>query len=117
MDKRKQVAKYMLFDALAAAGAWALFYIYRKLYIEKGVFDQFENIHIDSNFWVALFVIPAFWLAIYYVSGFYKDIYRRSRLIDFGHTFFSSLAGVVVIFFTLMLDDAILNYKNYYASF
>ncbi|NLU40022.1 MAG: sugar transferase [Bacteroidales bacterium] len=117
MDKRKQVAKYMLFDALAAAGAWALFYIYRKLYIEKGVFDQFENIHIDSNFWLALFVIPAFWLALYYVSGFYKDIYRRSRLIDFGHTFFSSLAGVVVIFFTLMLDDAILNYKNYYASF
>lgn len=117
MNKRKQVAKYMTFDALAAALSWSLFYTYRKLYIEKGVFDQFENIRLDSNFWIALLVIPAFWLTFYFVSGFYNDIFRRSRLIDLGHTFFATLAGVVVIFFTLMLDDAITNYKNYYSSF
>jgi exopolysaccharide biosynthesis polyprenyl glycosylphosphotransferase len=117
MDKRRQVAKYMIFDALAAALAWSLFYIYRKLYVEKGVFDHLENISLDSNFWVALFVIPAFWLAFYYISGFYNNIFRRSRLIDLGHTFFSSIAGVVIIFFTLMLDDTIINYKNYYFSF
>jgi exopolysaccharide biosynthesis polyprenyl glycosylphosphotransferase len=107
----------MFFDALAAAGAWSLFYIYRKLYIEKGVFDHFSSIKLDSNFWIALVVIPAFWLMFYYVSGFYNDIFRRSRLIDLGHTFFASLVGAVIIFFTLMLDDVIINYKNYYNSF
>jgi len=117
MDKRKQVAKYMIFDAMAAALAWSLFFIYRKLYIEKGVYDQVESIKHDSNFWVALFVIPAFWLAFYYISGFYNNIFRRSRLMDLGHTFYSSIVGVVIIFFTLMLDDVILNYKNYYFSF
>jgi len=117
MNKRKQVATYMFFDALAAALAWSLFYVFRKLYIEKGVFQHIENIRLDSNFWTALFVIPSFWLALYFVLGFYNDIFRRSRLIDLGHTFFTSLAGVVIIFFTLMLDDAIVNYKNYYESF
>jgi exopolysaccharide biosynthesis polyprenyl glycosylphosphotransferase len=107
----------MFFDALAAAGAWSLFYIYRKLYIEKGVFDHFSSIKLDSNFWIALLVIPAFWLMFYYVSGFYNDIFRRSRLIDLGHTFFASVVGAVIIFFTLMLDDVIVNYKNYYTSF
>jgi exopolysaccharide biosynthesis polyprenyl glycosylphosphotransferase len=115
MNKRKQVAKYMFFDALAAALAWSLFYIFRKIYIEK--FDHLENIRLDSNFWIALLAIPAFWLSFYYITGFYKDIFRRSRLIDLGRTLFIGLIGVVIIFFTLMLDDTISSYKNYYLLF
>jgi exopolysaccharide biosynthesis polyprenyl glycosylphosphotransferase len=115
MNKRKQVARYMFFDALAAALAWSLFYIFRKIYIEK--FDHLENIRLDSNFWIALLAIPAFWLSFYYITGFYKDIFRRSRLIDLGRTFFIGLIGVVIIFFTLMLDDTISSYKNYYLLF
>jgi exopolysaccharide biosynthesis polyprenyl glycosylphosphotransferase len=115
MNKRKQVAKYMFFDALAAALAWSLFYIYRKLYIEG--FNHYADVKLDKNFWIALFVIPAFWLSFYYITGFYKDIYRRSRLMDLGRTLLTGLIGVVIIFFTLMLDDTISNYKNYYFLF
>ncbi len=117
MNKRKKVIVYMITDVLAAASAWALFYCYRKLYIEKGVFDYFEKIRFDSNFWIALLAIPTFWLAFYFITGFYKDIYRRSRLIDLWQTALTSLIGVTIIFFTLMLDDAILSYKTYYRSF
>jgi exopolysaccharide biosynthesis polyprenyl glycosylphosphotransferase len=115
MNRRKQVAKYMFFDALAAALAWSLFYIFRKIYIEK--YDHLENIRLDSNFWIALVVIPAFWLSFYYITGFYKDIFRRSRLIDLGRTLFIGLIGVVIIFFAFMLDDTISSYKNYYLLF
>jgi exopolysaccharide biosynthesis polyprenyl glycosylphosphotransferase len=115
MNKQRQVAKYMFFDALAAALAWSLFYFYRKFYIEG--FTQFADINLDKNFWIALFAIPSFWLSFYYITGFYRDIYRRSRLIDVGRTFFSGLIGVVIIFFTLMLDDTISSYKNYYLLF
>jgi len=115
MNKRKQVIKYMFFDALAAALAWALFYIYRKLYIEG--FNHFADIKIDSNFWIALIVIPTFWLSFYFITGFYNDIFRRSRLIDLGRTFLTGIIGVVIIFFTLMLDDTITSYKNYYLLF
>ena len=117
MNKYKQVSRYMIFDALAAATAWSLFYIFRKVYLESGIFEQAGTIQLDTNFWVALFVIPALWLAFYYITGFYKDIYRRSRLIDLGQTAFTTIIGVTIIFFTLLLDDTISTYRNYYHSY
>lgn len=117
MNKRKQVARYMTSDAFAAALAWAIFFIFRKVYFENGSLRGFENIRLDSNFWVALVAIPTFWIAFYYVVGFYKDIYRRSRLIDLGSTVYTSLIGVTIIFFVLLLDDAITSYLNYYQSY
>jgi len=117
MNRSKQVARYMTFDALAAAIAWAFFFIFRKVYLEKGHFIGFNNFQLDKNFWLALFVIPAFWIALYYIIGFYKDIYRRSRLIDLGRTISTSIVGVTIIFFVLLLDDNIVSYKNYYHSF
>ncbi len=117
MNKRKQVSVYMFFDALAAALAWSLFFLYRKMYFENGVFINLEQIRLDQNFWIALLIIPAFWIAFYYIAGFYEDIFRRSRLIDLGQTILTSLIGVTVIFFVLLLDDFISSYKNYYQSF
>lgn len=117
MNKYKQVSRYMIFDALAAATAWSFFYIFRKVYVENGVFKELGKVQLDTNFWVALFVIPALWLVFYYTTGFYNDIYRRSRLIDLGQTVFTTIIGVTIIFFTLLLDDTISSYKNYYHSY
>ncbi|MCB0602843.1 MAG: sugar transferase, partial [Saprospiraceae bacterium] len=47
----------------------------------------------------------------------YNDIYRLSRLATFTRTFFLSFMGVVFLFFTLILDDFIVNYRTYYQSF
>lgn len=117
MNKRKQVAKYMIADALVAAGAWALFYTFRKVYLENGIFRYLGKVQLDANFWIALIAIPLFWITLYYITGFYRDIYRRSRLIDLGQTILSTLIGVTIIFFVLLLDDNISTYKNYYHSF
>lgn len=117
MNKRKQVALYMFCDALAAALAWSLFFIYRKMVVETGVFIGIDQIRVDLNFWIALFVIPSFWVSFYYIVGFYEDIFRRSRLIDLGQTILTSIIGVTVIFFVLLLDDFISTYKNYYQLF
>ena len=54
---------------------------------------------------------------IYYITGFYKNIFRRSRLIELGQTLTTSIAGVVIIFFTLILDDFIQSYKDNYELF
>jgi exopolysaccharide biosynthesis polyprenyl glycosylphosphotransferase len=107
----------MIFDAFAAALAWALFYVFRKVYLEHGIFEYLGVIQLDANFWVALFAIPVFWLVFYYTTGFYRDIFRRSRLIDLGQTIFTSIIGVTFIFFILLLDDNISTYKNYYHSY
>ena len=117
MNKSWQVVKYLIFDILAAAGSWSIFFIYRKAIIEPQRFGIDIPIEFNNRFYLGLIFIPIFWITIYYITGFYKNIFRRSRLIELGQTFSTSLAGVVVIFFTLILDDFIQSYKNYYQLF
>jgi exopolysaccharide biosynthesis polyprenyl glycosylphosphotransferase len=53
---------------------------------------------------------------LYAFTGTYNDIYRKSRLNELGSTFLSTLIGVLMLFFTLILDDQIISYTNYYNS-
>ncbi len=117
MNKSAQVAKYLVFDFLAAAISWALFFIYRKIVIEPQRFGIDIPIEFTTRFYLGLTIIPIAWITVYYISGFYKNIFRRSRLLELGQTFITTLVGVVVIFFTLILDDFIDSYKNYYQLF
>lgn len=116
MNKKLQVLKYLFFDTLAATIAWSLFYIFRKLYIESEKFGKAIPIELDKKFWIGLIFIPLFWLLIYYLTGIYKNIYRKSRLKELGQTFITSVIGVLILFFTLLLDDEIFSYKNYYET-
>ena len=117
MNRTWQVSKYLISDIFAAAISWVVFFIYRKAIIEPQRFGIDIPIEFNTRFFLGLIFIPVFWVTIYYITGFYKNIYRRSRLIELGQTFTTSLAGVVVIFFTLILDDFINSYKNYYQLF
>lgn len=117
MNRKWQVSKYLFFDFLAAALAWTILFIYRKEVIEPQYFKGWDvPFEFTPQFFMALFVIPTFWILFYYITGFYKNIYRRSRLLELGQTFTTSMAGVVVIFFVFILDDWIESYKNYYQS-
>lgn len=117
MNKRLQTIKYILADWLAATAAWGLFYAYRKLVIETGKFGTDVQVTFDKEFFMGIIFIPFFWLAVYSISGSYKDVYRRSRLKELGQTLYISVLGVLVIFFTLLLDDTVINYKTYYQTF
>ncbi len=104
----------MIFDIIAAIVSWTLFYIYRKLYIEPIKFGYDIPVEFDSKFYLALIFIPAFWITIYYISGQYTNIYRKSRLLELGRTIMTSVVGVTVIFFLLLLNDWIPDYRKYY---
>ncbi|MEN8118354.1 MAG: sugar transferase [Bacteroidota bacterium] len=117
MNKRGQVAKYLFFDFLASVLSWTVFFIYRKKVIEPQRFGIDIPVEFNKEFYLALIIIPVFWITFYYVTGFYKQIYRRSRLLELGQTFLTSVVGVIIIFFTLILDDFIHSYKNYYQLF
>ena len=69
------------------------------------------------EFILGIIIIPIFWVFLYYLSGYYKDIYRKSRLKELAQTFFTILIGTTVIFFTSILDDQIVYYKQYYDLF
>ncbi len=117
MNKRLQTIKYIVADWFAAAAAWGLFYAYRKLVIETVKYGSYVHFTIDEKFVLGIIFVPIFWLILYALTGSYKDIYRRSRLKELGQTIYLSLIGVLVIFFTLLLNDTVINYKTYYHTF
>ena len=116
-NHRNQRFLYIVFDFLAAFVAWILFYIFRKVQIEPQVFGVDIPITLGTRFWLGAIGLPIVWIMLYYFTGFYNDVFRRSRLDDFIRTFMSSLLGVIIIFFLLILDDAIVDYTNYYHLF
>ena len=116
-NHRNQRLLYILFDFLAAAAAWILFYIFRKIQIETQVFGIDIPITLGTRFWAGAIGLPFAWIIFYYFTGFYNNVFRRSRLDDFTRTFMTSLLGVIMIFFLLILDDTIVDYTNYYSLF
>lgn len=114
MNKKLQAIKYLLTDYLSAASAWALFYFYRKNIIEGS--ESLFEMPIDPKFWYGAALLPICWIAVYAFTGTYSNIYRKSRLKEFGQTLYISAIGVLIIFFTLLLDDRIITYKTYYEA-
>ena len=108
---------YIVWDALAAMLAWGAFFLFRKISIENNRFEDVNMVFQDSNFWWGIILLPLAWCLLYALQGTYKDILRKGRLKELQQTFWASLIGVIVIFFTLLLDDNISSYKNYYVSF
>ena len=117
MNRKLQGAKYLIFDILAALIAWTLFFIFRKTTIENGDFYDINAVFVDSNLYKGLLLVPLFWVFLYFCQGTYLDPYRKSRLKELEQTFFISVVGIVIIFFSLLLDDQIQSYQNYYFSF
>jgi len=117
MNKTLHTLKYIGFDFLSAILSWTAFYSYRKLYIEPQKFGYEIPIELTSRFYIGILVIPFFWIFLYYLTGYYKDIYRKSRLNELGQTIFTTIVGVIIIFFTSLLDDEIVSYQNYYRLF
>lgn len=117
MNKKLQAAKYVCSDFFAALISWLLFFIFRKKSIENGSFDDINAVFSDMNLYVGLLVIPLMWLMLYYMQGSYQNVYRKSRLKELGQTLLISIIGIVIVFFTLLLDDHVTTYRNYYVSF
>jgi exopolysaccharide biosynthesis polyprenyl glycosylphosphotransferase len=113
-QRRLDMFFYGLADFLTAMLAWACFYIYRKN-VEGAVVDA--TIFQDENFWLGVIIIPICWVLFYSIFDQYNDVYRMSRLATFTRTFFLAFFGVLFLFFTLILDDFVRDYKTYYNSF
>ncbi len=97
-----------------ASLAWAVFFLYRKN-AEGTPWDT--AFFTDPNFLLGILIIPIGWVLLYSIFEHYTDIYRQSRLRTFSRTFFLSFLGVLFLFFSLMLDDVVRSYHNYYRSF
>lgn len=95
--------------------AWASFFAFRKN-IETGKVD-WQQIFGDNNFYLGIILIPLFWILLYFSFDRYKDIYRLSRLATIARTTLISFMGVLVLFFTVLIDDVTFDYISYFKSF
>ncbi len=111
-----QKIKYQVWDGIAAILAYTCLFVFRKLVVEAEKFGL-TNLEFSQSYYIGLVVIPIFWLTVYNITDFYRDIYRRSRLKDLFYSFNSSLLGSIFIFFTLILDDPVSSYTDYYRGF
>jgi exopolysaccharide biosynthesis polyprenyl glycosylphosphotransferase len=116
MNKKLNTLQFILADWFSAVLAWGLFFIYRKLYIELQQVNL-GTILDDPKFIRGILVLPLCWVAAYALVGSYQNIYRRSRLRELGQTLYMSVIGVLIIFFSLLLDDTIVTYRTYYHTF
>ncbi|MCZ4407647.1 sugar transferase [Cryomorphaceae bacterium 1068] len=116
MNRTLQTSKYVLFDVLSSGLAWFLFFSFRKKVIEPAKFGYPIPLEYDDRFYYGLILIPVFWVSLYALLGMYKNIYRRHRLKELGQVMFSTVIGVIILFFTVLIDDQIANYQNYYRS-
>ncbi len=110
MKDRFWVVLFLLFDFLSASIAWAIFFYLRQTRLEQNSFN------IDTNFIYGLLIIPLLWLLLYYVQGTYISIRQMFRLRIVNLSLTSSILGVILSFFILLLDDAVQSYEIYYQS-
>ena len=115
MNKTKLIIKYLVLDFLAAMVAWGVFFIFRKCYVD-GIYNSYYLRYVwsDNKLYIGIIVIPLFWLMLHGLIGLYRNVYRKSRLREFLQVMTTSVFGVLILFFTLLLDDEVLEYKNYY---
>lgn len=116
MNKRTQTLLFVVADWLSAVLAWGIFYVYRKLIIESQKFG-YDVFALDKKFYIGILLIPICWVFIYAITGAYTNVYRKSRLKELGQTLYLSVIGVLIIFFSLLLDDTVISYKSYYHTF
>ncbi len=116
MNRRWEISKYVIADFLCSAITWAAFWIFRKQYIESEKFGIQVALTFDVKFYIALVVIPSFWIFLYLLSGLYANVYRKSRIAEIKQLFITTVIGVVILFFTLLLKNVIITYKSYYFS-
>jgi len=112
--RKRHTNAYKLMDVLTALTAWVLFFLYRSQ-VEGKVLST--AIFQDPNFWYGVTLIPVGWFLFYSIFDQYHDIYRMSRLATLARTLFLSFFGVTFLFFTLILDDFVADYRTYYSSF
>ncbi|NVO20379.1 MAG: sugar transferase [Bacteroidetes bacterium] len=117
MNKTLHTARYIIADLLSAALAWSLFFYSRKATETPLINDTLKLVLEDKNFYYGIIFIPLFWLLLYALTGAYHRVYRKARMRELAQTLLLTTIGVIIIFFSLILDDIIVSYKSYYKYF
>lgn len=103
MNRTRKALLYLLFDFIASFGVWMMFFLLRRYLFESETFS-----YVDKKAMLQLrnaAIIATYWVILYGIGGLYADPYRKSRLREFLQVFQATGVGVLILFFTIFLDD------------
>ena len=112
--RRQALIGYFMADLVTAVIGWLGFYILRKCTESDAITLEILQ---DPNLFLGVIIVPAGWILLFAIFDEYRDIYRKSRLTTLTRTFFLTLIGSLILFFTLILDDVVRDFRTYYSSF
>ena len=116
MKPRGLIAVYVFSDWLAGVASWTILFAFRKVVFEQAHALDASIIMSDGRYQLGLALVPMFWLVLHALAGMYLRPMRRHRILELGQVAMTTLVGVLVLFLTLVLDDAVVSYRQYYAS-
>lgn len=111
-NRRIHIGLYVFADWVSALLGWAVFYLLRRLLLNES--SSLLKPPPELEFYQGILFIPIGWLILYHLMGAYRNLYGKSRFQELTHTFFCTLLGSLILFFSLLLDDRIISYKFYY---
>lgn len=114
MSRKLRTFYYILSDFMSTALAWTIFNYYRKTEIDPLKTGGHIGEIFDDQFFISVVVLPLGWVLVYYLSGSYNNVLRKSRINEFVQILATSIIGVTVLFFVLLLDDSVVSYRLYY---
>lgn len=100
MNRKWQLAKYLIFDLLSALASWTVFYSYWRQAVIRG-FDSGVCDQIQTPYTYGLVLVPLYWIFLYYISGYYRDLVRKSRLSELGQTLAITFLGTLILFIVM----------------
>ena len=108
MKKAAFTVQYVAADFAAAFVAWIAFFVLRA-----HILGEFEQ-GISFSLLGSAFIIATFWVLLLAFWGAYVEVVRKSRVKELLSHLTACVAGVVVIFFALLLDDTGVTYHTQY---
>lgn len=105
MNRTWKALQYLLFDLLASYGVWLIFFLMRRYVFESETFSYSDQKFYDQ--FINAGIISSYWVILYALSGLYNSPFRKSRLKEMVKIGRTTILGVLIIFFTIFLDDAI----------
>jgi exopolysaccharide biosynthesis polyprenyl glycosylphosphotransferase len=111
MNRWIKALSYIFIDFVVAFGAWLVYFLMRRYVFENDTFA-----YNDRKFFIQIvpaLIISVYWVVLYAFAGLYSDPYRKSRLREVSRIFTMTLAGVLIIFFAIFLNDEVPNYRLY----
>ena len=107
---------YIVSDGVFSAAAWAILFFFRKGVVEPRRFGMDIDMKPDSNFWLAMAVVPLFWWLVHGLMGMYSDVRRRHRGKELRQVFQAGIMGGVLLFFVLLIDDVTRSHVDHYQT-